>query len=375
MSINSTLKKEGINVISQLNTMQINQIASNISEKLSKAFPEHNIDQSDLFISIARLNMYIAEMPNDAAAKYFYKNNSIYFSSDINLEDLNTLAVHECLHFIQEVTNKHGKLLRLGLYDLEKGHSGLGLNEAAVQYMASIATDAPMDTAKYYNMEISTISPDYYPLQTALLSEMIYFTGTYSLFHSALYSNDVFKNTFATIAGYKAFGKIEKNFDLILEYESMLAEETYNLSVCSEELKSINKIKRINSKIADLKAIILEKTLETQNIILLNCFGNNLNNIKSLEDIQKFQQDLYNFRHVIITTENYNFYNDFYIDMMNKLEEKKEFILKYGNILNMDSLTQELASINEVTYGVQFFKRLFKKLSLLFEDKIREKDF
>lgn len=375
MSINSTLKKEGINVISQLNTMQINQIASNISEKLSKAFPEHNIDQSNLFISIARLNMYIAEMPNDAAAKYFYKNNSIYFSSDINLEDLNTLAVHECLHFIQEVTNKHGKLLRLGLYDLEKGHSGLGLNEAAVQYMASIATDAPMDTAKYYNMEISTISPDYYPLQTALLSEMIYFTGTYSLFHSALYSNDVFKNTFATIAGYKAFGKIEKNFDLILEYESMLAEETYNLSVCSEELKSINKIKRINSKIADLKAIILEKTLETQNIILLNCFGNNLNNIKSLEDIQKFQQDLYNFRHVIITTENYNFYNDFYIDMMNKLEEKKEFILKYGNILNMDSLTQELASINEVTYGVQFFKRLFKKLSLLFEDKIREKDF
>ena len=375
MSINSTLKKEGINVISQLNTMQINQIASNISEKLSKAFPEHNIDQSNLFISIARLNMYIAEMPNDAAAKYFYKNNSIYFSSDINLEDLNTLAVHECLHFIQEVTNKHGKLLRLGLYDLEKGHSGLCLNEAAVQYMASIATDAPMDTAKYYNMEISTISPDYYPLQTALLSEMIYFTGTYSLFHSTLYSNDVFKNTFATIAGYKAFGKIEKNFDLILEYESMLAEETYNLSVCSEELKSINKIKRINSKIADLKAIILEKTLETQNIILLNCFGNNLNNIKSLEDIQKFQQDLYNFRHVIITTENYNFYNDFYIDMMNKLEEKKEFILKYGNILNMDSLTQELASINEVTYGVQFFKRLFKKLSLLFEDKIREKDF
>lgn len=375
MSINSTLKKEGINVISQLNTMQINRIASNISEKLSKAFPEHNIDQSNLFISIARLNMYIAEMPNDAAAKYFYKNNSIYFSSDINLEDLNTLAVHECLHFIQEVTNKHGKLLRLGLYDLEKGHSGLGLNEAAVQYMASIATDAPMDTAKYYNMEISTISPDYYPLQTALLSEMIYFTGTYSLFHSTLYSNDIFKNTFATIAGYKAFGKIEKNFDLILEYESMLAEETYNLSVCSEELKSINKIKRINSKIADLKAIILEKTLETQNIILLNCFGNNLNNIKSLEDIQKFQQDLYNFRHVIITTENYNFYNDFYIDMMNKLEEKKEFILKYGNILNMDSLTQELASINEVTYGVQFFKRLFKKLSLLFEDKIREKDF
>ena len=376
MSINSTLRKEGINVIDQLNTMQINTIASNIADKLSEAFPEHNIDQGDLFISLARLNMYIAEMPNDlSAAKYFYKNNSIYFSKDMNLEDLNTLAVHECLHFMQEVKNKHGKLLKLGLYDVAKTHSGLGLNEAAVQYMASIATNAPIDTVKYYNMEISTISPDYYPLQTALLNEMIYFTGSYSLCHSTLYSNDVFKNTFATIAGYREYDKIVKNFDLILEYESMLSEETYNLSVCSEELQSINKIKKINSRIADLKAIILEKTLETQNIIILNCFGNLLNSTRTLEDVEKFQQDLYNFRHVIITTDNYNFYNDFYADMLIKIEEKKEFILKYGNILNMDSVTQELANINEVSYGFQFFKRFFKKLNLLFEEKIREKDY
>ena len=73
----------------------------------------------------------------------------------------------------------------------------------------------------------------------------------------------------------------------------------------------------------------------------------------------------------IITTDNYNFYNDFYTDMLSKIEDKKEFILKYGNILNMDSLTQELANINEVTYGVQFFRSFFKKLTLLFEEKIK----
>ena len=83
------------------------------------------------------------------------------------------------------------------------------------------------------------------------------------------------------------------------------------------------------------KNIILEKTLETQNMILLNCFGNALNSIRNLEDIQKFEQDLYNFRHVIITTDNYNFYNDFYTDMLSKIEDKKEFILKYGNILKL----------------------------------------
>ena len=41
MSINSTLKKEGIKVIGQLNTLEINKIASSISEKISKAFEKY----------------------------------------------------------------------------------------------------------------------------------------------------------------------------------------------------------------------------------------------------------------------------------------------------------------------------------------------
>ena len=61
--------------------------------------------------------------------------------------------------------------------------------------------------------------------------------------------------------------------------------------------------------------------------------------------------------------------------MMSKLDEKKEFILKYGNILALDSLTNELSNVEENTYGFQFFKRLFKKLKLLFEEKIREKNY
>ena len=377
MSINSTLKKEGINVIGKLNTLEINKIASNISEKIVKAFPEHNINQSDLFISIARLDMYLAEMPNDTAmAKYFYKNNSIYFSKDMDLNDLHSLALHECLHFIQEVKNKHGKLLRLGLYNMEKSaNDGMALNEAAVQHMASVASNQPLDTVKYYNMELATESPDFYPLQTALLNEMIYFTGSYPLYHSTLYSNDVFKNTFIAKSNEKAYLQIEKNFDLIYEYETLLSKQVYNLSLCSEEYKSINKIRKINSKIDAYKQIILEKTLETQNLILLNCFNTEFDNIKTLEHVKNFEQNMYNFRHVIITTQNYNFYNDFYADMMDKVQEKKDFLLKYGDILDLDSITFELSNIRENTYGFQFFKKLFSKLLLLFEETFREKEY
>ena len=110
MNVNSILKKEGIENIKALNTLEINKIASNISEKICKAFPEHNLNKSDLFINISRLNMYIATMPNDhSAAKYFYKNSSIYFSENIDFDNIGTLAIHEALHFIQEVKNKNNK--------------------------------------------------------------------------------------------------------------------------------------------------------------------------------------------------------------------------------------------------------------------------
>ena len=65
MSINSILKKEGIENIKSLNTLEINKIASNISEKIVLAFPEHNLNKSNLFIDICRLNMYTASMPDD----------------------------------------------------------------------------------------------------------------------------------------------------------------------------------------------------------------------------------------------------------------------------------------------------------------------
>ena len=293
----------------------------------------------------------------------------------MNLEDLNTLAVHECLHYIQTKKNSHGKLLRLGIYNLETAtNTGMALNEAAVQHMASIATNSKLDTVKYYNMELCTESPDFYPIQTALLNEMMYFTGSYPLYHSTLYSNDVFKNTFIAKSNIKTYNQIEKNFDLLFEYESKLSNEIYKLSISSEGSTNFNKIKRINSRIDDIKKIILEITLETQNTILVNCFNSELNSIRTLEDIKTFQTKLYNFKHLIISTYNYNFYNEFYSDMMNKLEEKREFILKFGNISAINSFRNELSFIEEKTFGFQFFKELLHKLKMLIEENLRAKE-
>ena len=76
MSIESDLKKDGIKVISKIDTLVVNNIARNIARKIVSTFPELNFNETDLFIKLARLDMYTASMPDGMAeANYFYKNS------------------------------------------------------------------------------------------------------------------------------------------------------------------------------------------------------------------------------------------------------------------------------------------------------------
>ena len=369
MNVNSILKKEGIENIRALGTLEINKIASNISEKICKAFPEHNLNKSDLFINISRLNMYIATMPNDhSAAKYFYKNSSIYFSEDINFDDIGTLAIHEALHFVQEVKNKNNKLLRMGLYNLENNNSGMALNEAAVQLMASIANNTELDQVKYYDLEIQTESPDYYPLECALIKQLIYFTGSYPLFHSTLYGNDIFKNTFIAKTNKDIYNKIEYNFDLLVHYENMLSLEINKLIAIPDTQSNFRKIFNTNQRIQNFKGIISKIVLETQELILTNCFNSELNLVRDKASLEDFKNRLYNFKNILICPENYSFYNNFYCYMMDKLEKKQVLVEKYG-VLNCLS-TNETSLILLKPSPYKYFFDIIEKLGILFKNNI-----
>ena len=50
MSIESDLKKDGIEVVEKLDTLKINSIARNISIKLCETFPNYGLDSNYLFI-------------------------------------------------------------------------------------------------------------------------------------------------------------------------------------------------------------------------------------------------------------------------------------------------------------------------------------
>lgn len=63
MSVETDLKKDGVEVVAPLDTLKVNSIARNISQKICQTFPDYGFNQNDLFIKLCRLNMYKAKMP------------------------------------------------------------------------------------------------------------------------------------------------------------------------------------------------------------------------------------------------------------------------------------------------------------------------
>lgn len=326
MSIESDLKKDGIKVIRPLDTLSINTISRNIAEKLCKTFPEQNFIFQNLFIALSRIPMYIAEIPDGfAEATYFYKNSSMYFKQGLSLDELERFAVHEFIHYLQEIKDKKGHLLRLGLCDFEEIKvCGLGLNEGAVQLMASKANKSEEEIVKYYGISLPTTSPSYYPILCNLVRQMAYITGESALYDSTFYGSATFKKTFADLCGLNSFLKIQANLDKIMEAEEKAIK--LNNKLVSDKCEGM-KAQKVAKKIEAYKEKIKNLFFETQNLIYSSYFNNQFNKITTTADIDEFRVKLYSFKNYIGISENYSNFNEFYINKMMDLDEKYESIM------------------------------------------------
>ena len=359
MSIKSTLRKEGIEVIKPFDTLKVNIIAKRITDLLSSAFPEHGFSKDDLFARISRLNMYSAKIPDSlTGAKYFYKNHSIYFNADFPLENCISFAIHECLHHLQEVTNHNGKLLRLGLYNLNND-CGLALIEATVQLMTTEALCEKQTQVKYFGLDLKTTSPTYYPLECVIVKQIAYFTGTYPLYHSALYGDDIFQNTFTALSDSQTFYFVQNNLDRMLWLENEL---DFAISEFQECDSNTAKSKKLYKNIENIKKQICDLFLSTQNKILSHCFSNEFHRIKNLDDVKEFQKRIYNFKNLIGTNSTYEFYNEFYRRSMEKLEEKKAYIESHGQFDLEKELTKDITVVSNINKAISLWRRIVARI-------------
>lgn len=362
LNTRSELKKEGIEIIKELDTLKVNTIAINVASKLCLAFPEHNLNKSELFESLSRLNMYVAKMPSDSSgAKYFYKDSSIYFRETSDIDEMSNLAMHECIHFIQELRDPNNNLIKMGLYNPSLD-TGLGINEAAVQLMASEANMMETKCETYFNISINTISPNYYPLQCTLLNEIAYFTGTYPLYHSTINSNDVFKNTFILKSDKKTYSIVTKNFDKLISLENELNYYANELQYAEK----VHSIKSLNSLINKVKKDITCIFFKTQNLIIEKFFKNEFNNIRNLDDIKEFNKKIYNFKDIMGSSNDYTFYNEFYRQMMSVVEEKRAYVEQYGEINLFEDVNNGLMLVDTTKNSFTFISMFISKIKKLF---------
>ena len=354
MNIEKDLQKDGIIITEKVNTDTILNITNSIANKIAQSFPNFGLKKEEIFAKLFTLSMYRADMPEGMAeANYCYKNSSIYFNSHIADEDLEEFAIHECLHFLQEVKDEKNKIQKMGLSTYSKFKIiGMGINEAAVQYISSKIIGIEADFEKYYDISLRTPSPSYYPLECALLNELVYFIGEDTLFKSTYFSCDDFKNEIIKRTSKAVYESIVSAFDDILKYEEKLI-------ILNNKLLNTEKSSKLQLKILKYREKINNIFMQTQNLIIQDFFDFEFNNISNLEQLENFRKRLINFENLIGKTDGYIFYDNYCTESMNKLEHKSNILENGGT---------ETALINKHLPVLNIFDKLKKFFSMNFKE-------
>lgn len=331
MSVESDLRKDGIEVIGTLDTLSVNTLAHDVAEKICKAFPEQNFIFHNLFIALSRIPMYLANMPEGfAEANYFYKNSSIYFKAGVSTNELEKFAMHEFIHYLQEIKDKRGNLIKLGLCDFgDFKVLGMALNEGAVQLMSAKALGQNNEIVKYYGISLPTNSPNYYPILCNLVAQMAYVTGEDVLFDSTFYGTDAFKTYFSNLCGLNALLKVQNNLDKIMNIEEKII--SLNQQLVSDKCDGM-RAQKVARKISMSKEKIQKLFFETQDLIYTSYFDSQFSKILTTADIDSYRYKLYNYKNFIGITENYSNFNDYYINKMMDLDSKYESIINSTNL-------------------------------------------
>ena len=354
MSIESDLKKDGITVVGSLDTLSINTLAHNVAEKICKAFPEQHFIFHNLFIALSRIPMYTAKMPEGfAEANYFYKNSSIYFKEGVSVDELEKFAMHEFIHYLQEIKDKKGNIVKLGLCDFgDMKVQGMALNEGAVQLIASKALGQNEEIVKYYGILLPTNSPNYYPILCNLVAQMAYVVGEETLFDSTFYGSDSFKARFSDLCGLNALLSIQNNLDKIMYTEEKIIK--LNQKLLKDNCEGM-KAQKVANKITKLKNKLKDIYFSTQHLIYSSYFNTQFKHITTTADIDSYRFKLYNYKNYIGITEDFSDFNDYYINKMMDLDNKYESIINNTSV----AVVSNSAIAN-----------LFRKIKAIFTSKV-----
>ena len=333
MNIEKKLKRLGIKETKEFTKEEKNIVANNVTVSLIMAFPALKIEQENILNRIQNANMFYAKIDeNLPKINYIYENHTIYFDEDIDINKLTDSIIHEIIHYIQDIRKKKDKLDKIGLCNFnELSVHGLGINEGAVQYISAKTINSNYQTINKEGILLRTISPNYYPILTNLIEQIIFLLGEDELVKAVILNDNNFENTF--------FNTFEENAQRIIN----LFDEIINYNVKNED------------KLEEIKSMYIE----AQDLIMRTYFDKNLKNITTEEEVDLFSKKIENYLELTGKIEiNGNYYNNcdnYKSTFMNKLDKK---------LIKIHEKTSKMALT--VVYGGRL-SRLFNKIKALFK--------
>lgn len=336
MKIEKKLKKIGIKETKEFTKEEKKIVACNVTNSLIMAFPILKNDEQQILDKIQNANMFWAQTEkNLPKVNYFYENHKIYFYESIDINKTNDAMIHEIIHFMQDVRKKNGKLDKIGLCNFnELSLHGLGINEGAVQYISSKAVNKNIQTINKGEIILRTISPEYYPILTNLIEQIVLLIGENELVKAIILNDDKFEELF--------FNTFEENAQTIINQ----FDEIINYNIKNNSAKN---------KIEELKSMYIE----TQDLIMRTYFEKQYKLIETEEDVQTLSAKLDKYVEltgkVKVNDYYYNNSENYKSNFMNKLDLK---LIKLHEQRSKMALT--------VVYGSRINK-LINKIKALFK--------
>ena len=330
MSEKNNLGNTGIHVIDRIEDKKVIDIVNQVSTRIMTAFPDNKLNYLDIYKTLLDTPMYYARIPKGLSkANYYYKDSSIYFSTDASFEEVDEFIFHECIHRLQERKDKRGKITRLGVCEVnELSVKATALNEGAIQYITAKAFNIPNKSITIYNINLPGRT-EYYPIITNIVSQLAFLLGEDILIDSTINGNENFKIEIIDNIGENEYNTIEKNLNEILRLKNDIAEIQKTLQIVDKWQGALNKKNRkIEENIKSLK----NTYFQTQKTIYTKFFNNILQRAENDLEVNMIKNKLYDYKKLIGIIDNNNDFDEYVIEF-EKIANQKIEDLKNKNAL------------------------------------------
>ena len=299
-------------------------------------------------------SIFIADVPKEYfGVVYLHETSSIYIDKNIDILKFSEEVLHEFIHAIQTIKDNKDNTKKIGLCEFgDFKATGMGINEAAVQYITSKISNSNQSYVNKYDVLAKTYKEDRYPLACNIIMQLVYLLGEDKLVNAVFNGDDNFEYEIMEKCGEGVYVSIINGLDKMIYAEEEIVqyidkiETLKNISDSNTQYEELEKeVYPYITKIDENRALIKNTYFKIEDLILTSYFDKYFNRIEDVDDVEKYREDLYNFKDLYGESEDYNSFNDYYINKMEELEDKRLSIMRKTNKLALAKTDNRIVSI------------------------------